>query len=184
MACGVSGAPVHKLVTWINKMTDIATEIKEARSRIADFERQRVKIAARSNSLRTQLGKIKRRLHQAPEQTHVEFEEYYRKKLSIIEELSQCEKTATAIKAEQQRWRMIADSVERHALDEMRQKGNIFGVATDSPVRQEIEYLCNKYLNFAEDQTRVNSMRIMAAQFANELTDILKINCFTDAQQA
>ena len=97
----------------INKMTDIATEIKEARSRIADFERQRVKIAARSNSLRTQLGKIKRRLHQAPEQTQVEFEEYYRKKLSIIEELSQCEKTATAIKAEQQRLRMIADSVER-----------------------------------------------------------------------
>lgn len=33
--------------------------------------------------------------------------------------------------------------------------------------------LRDKYLNFAEDHTRINSMRMMAAQFANELTSIM-----------
>ena len=33
--------------------------------------------------------------------------------------------------------------------------------------------LRDKWLNFAEDQTRVNSMRVMAAQFARELTELL-----------
>jgi hypothetical protein len=65
----------------------------------------------------------------------------------------------------------------------MRENGNVWGIPTDSPIRKEIVYLCDKYLNFAEDQTRVNSMRIMAAQFANELTEIIKMNCF-DTQEA
>lgn len=60
--------------------------------------------------------------------------------------------------------------------------------ALDEPVNKEKEpvvvanparhvgrlvMLRNKYLQFAEDQTRVNSMRVMAAQFANELTAII-----------
>ena len=43
----------------------------------------------------------------------------------------------------------------------------------DSQIRKTIIWLRGKWLAFAEDQTRVNSMRVMAAQFSRELTDIL-----------
>ena len=44
---------------------------------------------------------------------------------------------------------------------------------TEDVSRTQIVELRDKWLCFAEDQTRVNSMRIMAAQFARELTEIL-----------
>jgi hypothetical protein len=155
----------------------LANDIKEARSRISDLERQRVKLASRKNSLLGQLSKIKRCLNQNNNMMQNEFNDYYHKKLSIGNEIVECDKIIRATKQEQQRWRMIADSLEKQAISEIRENGNIFAVASDSPVRKEIVYLCDKYMNFAEDHTRVNSMRLMAAQFANELTEILKINC-------
>lgn len=41
-------------------------------------------------------------------------------------------------------------------------------------LEKNIEALRNRYLSFAEDQTRVNSMRVMAAEFANHLTAVLR----------
>jgi chromosome segregation ATPase len=46
-------------------------------------------------------------------------------------------------------------------------------VATAADMRRAIVELRGQWLAFAEDQTRVNSMRVMAAQFSRELTDIL-----------
>ncbi len=40
-------------------------------------------------------------------------------------------------------------------------------------MRKAIADLRGQWLAFAEDQTRVNSMRVMAAQFSRELTDLL-----------
>jgi hypothetical protein len=39
-------------------------------------------------------------------------------------------------------------------------------------LKAEVAALLDKYMKFAEDHTRVSSMRVMAAQFANELTKL------------
>lgn len=39
--------------------------------------------------------------------------------------------------------------------------------------KNHIKELRDKWMMFSEDQTRVNSMRIMASQFSRELTEIL-----------
>jgi len=41
-------------------------------------------------------------------------------------------------------------------------------------MRQRVETLRNEYMTFAEDLTRVASMRMMASQIANELTKLLE----------
>ncbi len=40
-------------------------------------------------------------------------------------------------------------------------------------LRNSVIQLRDKWIGFAEDQTRVNSMRVMAAQFSRELTEII-----------
>jgi len=40
-------------------------------------------------------------------------------------------------------------------------------------LRDKLVKLRDKWIGFAEDQTRVNSMRVMAAQFSRELTEII-----------
>lgn len=59
-------------------------------------------------------------------------------------------------------------------LDQIQSSINI-NVNNHENVREPIVMLRDKWLLFAEDQTRVNSMRVMAAQFARELTDILAL---------
>lgn len=43
-------------------------------------------------------------------------------------------------------------------------------------LRNLVIQLRDKWIGFAEDQTRVNSMRVMAAQFSRELTEIISKN--------
>lgn len=43
-------------------------------------------------------------------------------------------------------------------------------------LRNSVIRLRDKWIGFAEDQTRVNSMRVMAAQFSRELTEIISTN--------
>lgn len=52
--------------------------------------------------------------------------------------------------------------------------GKIISVMNNVIVYSQIEMLRDKYMEFAEDVTRVNSMRLMAARFAKELSTILK----------
>lgn len=40
-------------------------------------------------------------------------------------------------------------------------------------IKRELQDIRDRWLQFAEDHTRVNSMRIMAAQFSRELSEVL-----------
>lgn len=46
----------------------------------------------------------------------------------------------------------------------------------EAPTKTALIGLLNKYMQFSEDFTRVNSMRLMAAQFAREIAFILDAN--------
>lgn len=64
---------------------------------------------------------------------------------------------------------------EKNKNNEQMQERSIKVNNFESIPRDQIVATRDKWLSFAEDQTRVNSMRVMAAQFARELTEILAI---------
>lgn len=52
---------------------------------------------------------------------------------------------------------------------------DIPSVDPELSIRKSVTDIRDRWMNFAEDQTRVNSMRIMAAQFSRELTEVLTL---------
>ena len=54
--------------------------------------------------------------------------------------------------------------------------------AADTVATQLVE-MRNRWIAFAEDHTRVNSMRMMAAQFARELTDVISEKRLSERKQ-
>lgn len=98
-----------------------------------------------------------------------------RRQKKIKEQFVAIEKEREPLNQDLKRWYAMED--------ELRVKANlgltVDGVRHDtlvleSPMKNKIIQLRNTHLQFAEDSTRISSMRLMAAQFANELTEILK----------
>ncbi len=86
--------------------------------------------------------------------------------------IRECDAAIAKLKAEIRLWQHMAQEckLRGQAVAELSRAKN---APEQSKVTDEIRTLRAKYLDFAEDQTRVNSMRVMAAQFANELTSVL-----------
>ena len=86
--------------------------------------------------------------------------------LKIAEEMAPIKKRIRALYEEEERGR-------GELMDKLNNIQEVMSSGQHSPAVEEIARLRDKWLAFAEDQTRVNSMRVMAAQFSRELTDLL-----------
>lgn len=96
--------------------------------------------------------------------------EQTKKELFAIEgRLSVLKSERTALYQERDRLRLAA--IDRNAEDQSAAGAGPHGWATE--VRAALRDMRDRYQAFASDQTRVSSMRIMASEFAEELTRLL-----------
>lgn len=82
----------------------------------------------------------------------------------------------TRLKLDIRRWTDTLTALEKNAIDDMRNNGGNM-ISVDLPILlilKDIDRLKSRYSDFSSDPTRVNSMRLMAAQFTQELDGILK----------
>jgi hypothetical protein len=91
------------------------------------------------------------------------------------EEIKRTCNSLTNLKFDIRRWSDAAIALEKNAIDDMRNNGNMIGLDLPSMlIMKDIQRLQSRYAEFASDPTRVSSMRLMAAQFSEELGSIIK----------
>lgn len=117
----------------------------------------------------TELAAIKNRIRSGGRLPQQEYIGHCRRQTLLKQKILAVENAVGPLKAERAKWQILrneADSKARVARPKI-DDSEILGV------RSELVDLRAKYLAFAEDHTRVNSMRLMAGEFASELTRIL-----------
>ena len=157
-------------------MNTLANDLYSVKTAIADLKEKCGALSIRKRTLESELatlnGRIRDTKYRLP---RAEYETVIRRQKKIKEQFVAIEKEREPLNQDLKRWYAMED--------ELRVKANlgltVDGVRHDtlvleSPMKNKIIQLRNTHLQFAEDSTRISSMRLMAAQFANELTEILK----------
>lgn len=157
-------------------MNTLANDLYSVKTAIADLKEKCGVLAIRKRTLEIELTTLNNRIrgtkYRLPK---VEYENVVRRQKKIKEQFLEIEKEREPLNQELKRWYAMEDELRVKAnigltVDGIRQDT----VVMESPIKNKIIQLRNTHLQFAEDNTRISSMRLMAAQFANELTEILK----------
>lgn len=151
----------------------IAKDIYEIRGEIAAIKEKSLELSAQKREIELELNKLSSRVRNrtTSRMPPDEYKGICRRQIRCKEILLDIEKKLSVLKLERQKWADIET--------ELYIKSGLRGGAAKSPQMEENESILkvtairNKYLAFSEDPTRVNSMRLMAAQFAKELTEVL-----------
>lgn len=128
-------------------------------------------LADKKRAMETELSVARNRIRSA-RLSHDEYVGICRKQNQLRTEIIKVEQALTPIKSELRHWYAIEAEMRVQVMMRHGHSGD-FRVDENAPLVDKVIALRSVYLNFAEDHTRVNSMRMMAAEFANELTKIL-----------
>jgi len=99
-----------------------------------------------------------------------EYKSLCKRQLHAKEKIHEIEKQMRPIKHEIRTWAAIEDELKA------KERAAYTAVVCEKGKPSLIDGLVSlqkKYLAFAEDNTRINSMRLMASQIANELTELI-----------
>jgi hypothetical protein len=152
---------------------DVASKIYKARREIDRLEDEKKSFVKRKAALNNHIAKMKEKEMLGEAQL-----DYQRKvagkRKTLKEIMDEVDKRLSEIKKEQKQWRALSMSLESAVLENIRKFGSIYhdGIS-ESAIADRLKNLRDKYMEFSADFTRVNSMRLMAAQFSDEITDIL-----------
>lgn len=128
---------------------------------ILELQGKRSKLGLRKQQIQSELNKI-REMFKYVQQGHETFNDLVDKKKGLIDEANSIELELADLKNQVKRRQALKDEV--------------------TPIKQpklimleaELTALRDRYLNFAGDKTRIASMRAMSAEFAEELTKLIK----------
>ena len=152
---------------------DIASKIYNARSELVRLETERQALAARKAALNSHIAKMKQSEFQTDPLLGNQCNNAY-KRQKLIDIMVGVDKELLKNKELRQQWRRLAGTLEQALLENVRQFGSVqHGTRSDAAIVISIRNMRDRYLEFSADPTRINSMRLMASQFADELTDIL-----------
>jgi hypothetical protein len=152
-------------------MTDLAAEVYSARVQVNRLQDKLADLGGRKRTLEVRLSEMGDRVRLSgrrglpPDiyrQICVEQGKLKKRILDIEREIQ-------PLSREKRDWFAILDELEHRA----RAAGILPAGEDSSTLRGRIVEIRDRYLDFAEDQTRVNSMRVMAAEFANCLTQAM-----------
>jgi predicted nucleic acid-binding Zn-ribbon protein len=144
-------------------------EIKDlyaVETEIAKLQDQIMQHSLKRQEIQEDLACINRKLK--TRQTHSKFESLSRRRDRLKSDLLLLEKAIAPVKSELRQWQAISTDLRAKSMVRLNVE-----ISSNKTLIEKIRTLRSHYLAFAEDQTRVNSMRVMAAQFANELTALL-----------
>lgn len=149
-------------------------EIAELRLQSVDIKNKHAAITVKRKHLEAELASLNARIRTAKTHKYRLNPEEYRsicnRQTVIKKRIAELETQAEPLKAKLRE--IAAHSAMCYAIGE--EDGlSLTDTTPDNKMRIDIIELRGRWLAFAEDQTRVNSMRVMASQFSRELTDIL-----------
>jgi len=128
---------------------------------ILELQSRKSKLGLKKQKLQANISNYKEML-KVVTQGHETFEEIVEKKKALVSELNEIDLEIAQIKQDLRKRQLLKEEVKE----------------TEQPktlaVEAELIVLRDNYLKFAGDKTRVASMRAMAADFAGELTKVLK----------
>ena len=154
-------------------MSDIAKDMYSTKIEISKLKEMTSELNQKKLELELEMQRLNNRIRtngrkRMPDD---EYKGICKKQMQTRLLISAVEQARAPITAELREWYAIEDELRikaaispsiEHPLD------------YEHSIREKITSLRNTYLSFAEDGTRVNSMRLIASQVANELTIILQ----------
>ncbi len=105
---------------------------------------------------------------------HLQKQNLFARKMELNKKLLKIQEAAMPLKSELGQWKTI--DAELHSKEQLaycEAVSSVQAVVKMDGMPGRVVELKEKYLRFAEDGTRISSMRLMAAQFARELEDLL-----------
>jgi hypothetical protein len=136
---------------------------------IAKIEEIAGGLAFKKRTFDTELSAINGRIRSGGRLPQQEYAGHCRRQTWLKQQILDIEKLLGPLKAEKVRWRLLREEINVESGMPFKSHNR----EQNPAVREEIVKLRSRYLSFAEDHTRVNSMRLMAGEFASELTRIL-----------
>lgn len=132
---------------------------------INELEEKRAGLATKNKEIDLEIGKLNQRVKGRHLPT-VEYNSICKKQGDMKTSKTKIELELAAVKSQLRNKHIIRDEIYEH-LQSIKppaiEKANIIN---------KLEELKNKYLQFASDNTRISSMRTMAAQIASELIEL------------
>lgn len=147
-----------------------AVEIYHARKKIKHAEESREMLKQRLRLLQQRCTEIRQLITDGCESNNLA-----RGLVSVQEEIRQTQSSLNLLKIEIKTQSAVAHNFEQSLLEDVRKNGNLMQ-QIDMPtvfVKKDLHKLEEKYQGFASDHTRVNSMRLMASRFAEEIRDVI-----------
>ena len=132
------------------------------------------KSSLQKRKLETELGTLNNRVRSAGYGglSRDEFTGICRRQNAIRSLMTKLEETNLPIRNEKKKWQLMRDELSAKWRDEL-SRANKNGRTEELPWERIVE-LRDRWQRFAEDATRINSMRLLSASFARELTAILE----------
>lgn len=157
----------------------LAEELYSAQIEVAQALRKRDHISTARAALQAKLAKVANEIRQKGRLPPSEYRALCVRQEHLCSKLADLQAQLEPIKDEIRKWSAIENGIRAELLV----SGNQIALpsASSDAIVRRLSALRSYYLEFAEDQTRVNSMRLMAATFANELTDILDTRPITES---
>lgn len=148
-------------------------DIYEAANEIARSKEKSDQLSLQKRSIEQEIAQLTHRVRSAggrlPDE---EYRGILKKQKRCREMMYEIEKQLVQLKAERRHWTNIETQMRLNANLSREPSPIVFNEDADR-LRKAVTGIRDIYLSFSEDPTRVNSMRLMAAQFAKELTEVL-----------
>lgn len=145
--------------------------IAEIRARVDRLLGEKGDLSSRKREIETQLGTIKNRIRAGGRLDRKYYDEQIARQKKISMEKLNIEREISRINGE------LRDlySKDQEIKSEAKAREQICGISETQVILwlSDLSALRTKYIQFSEDNTRVNSMRLMAAQFAAELDALI-----------
>jgi seryl-tRNA synthetase len=145
----------------------IAKELYSVVTEITEIKEKLDLIKAKKRNLEHEMQKMNNRVRTGGRLPDEEYKTICRKQQKIRKAITELETDMAPLIAEIRHWSNLETEL----------RAKMYGnkpIDSSKPIRKKIVALRNHYLSFAEDHTRVNSMRMMASQIASELTEALQ----------
>jgi hypothetical protein len=160
-------------------MTIESREIYAIKTQIADLKDRASELSLAKRKLETELQTLSNRVRKSSGLLPGnEYKNICSRQIIVKKNILEIENKIAPIKSELRRWYAMEDEarVKANLSFTDNRSAPVTGNAGDKEdkFRHRIIELRNEYLNFSEDSTRINSMRLMSSQIANELTAALK----------
>jgi hypothetical protein len=156
-----------------DELNQISKNLDALRKSAEVINNERVKLIAIKNSIESELGQLTARVRgSSSHKTRLSPEEYRQicNRQSVLKKKI-AETMVLLAQKNEERKRL---NIEIDAADPNRRKIRESIFSSDmQEIGASIKELQSKWMAFAEDSTRVGSMRLMASQFSKDLTEIL-----------